>query len=222
MCSVLGDRPELWSKRAPLPVPSWFHDQLDLFSNAVHAASSGKTRQAIKQLAVVNSKGLRDWYVEHGQISGRFRTRIRQVPAPNPVSIEERDTNRSPHRYADLVFRRDGYRCRYCGLGVIPKTVLSAFAAVVGAAIFRATGSNAQRHGAVLAFRANADHVVPWKLGGRTNLENLVTACWTCNYGKAGYTVGQLGIDDPRNTDPRVNEWDGLSSLFPGLRSYAT
>jgi len=37
----------------------------------------------------------------------------------------------------------------------------------------------------------------PHSLGGRTELDNLVTSCYSCNFGKAEYTLKQLGIDDP-------------------------
>jgi len=36
---------------------------------------------------------------------------------------------------------------------------------------------------------ANIDHVIPWKLGGRTHSSNLVVACTTCNRNK-GNGVG--------------------------------
>lgn len=97
--------------------------------------------------------------------------------------------------------------------------VLAAFARVVGVKAFRATGTNEERHGAVLAFRANVDHVVPWRLGGATSPDNLVTACWSCNCGKAGYTMEQLGIDDPRNVSACVDKWDGLLSHLRGLQA---
>lgn len=53
------------------------------------------------------------------------------------------------------VFKRDGFRCRYCGA--------------------------AAEDGAVL----HADHVIPQSKGGPTTLENLVTACFACNIGKS-------------------------------------
>jgi hypothetical protein len=134
------------------------------------------------------------------------------------VLLSERDVQRSPDSYAWEVFRRDGYLCRYCGLRVIPKQVFTAFERVVGAQAFRATGTNDQRNGVVLAFRANVDHVVPWKLGGVTTPENLVTACWSCNYGKAGYSIEQLGIEDPRSFGPSPSEWDGLLSHLRGMQ----
>lgn len=53
------------------------------------------------------------------------------------------------------VFKRDGFRCRYCGISA--------------------------DDGAIL----HADHVVPESKGGPTTLENLVTACLPCNLGKS-------------------------------------
>lgn len=53
------------------------------------------------------------------------------------------------------VLRRDGFRCAYCGRGE-PEGV-----------------------------QLHIDHIVPVARGGRTELENLVTACATCNVGKS-------------------------------------
>ncbi len=53
------------------------------------------------------------------------------------------------------VFKRDGFRCRYCG--------------------------RSADDGAIL----HADHVVPQSKGWLTTLENLVTASFECNIGKS-------------------------------------
>ncbi len=53
------------------------------------------------------------------------------------------------------VLRRDGFRCAYCGRG--------------------------EREGVKL----HLDHVVPVARGGKTEIDNLVTACATCNVGKS-------------------------------------
>ena len=56
---------------------------------------------------------------------------------------------------------------------------------LLGSEHFKAAGrSNKIRHGISLTFRATADHVVPISHGGRTSMDNLVTSCWNCNYGK--------------------------------------
>jgi hypothetical protein len=65
------------------------------------------------------------------------------------------------------VFRRDDFRCTYCGRKP-PEVVL------------------------------HVDHVNPWSLGGRTNINNLRTACSDCDLGKGARKLpaarlGRLG-----------------------------
>lgn len=62
------------------------------------------------------------------------------------------------------VFRRDGFRCRYCGKSV--------------------------DDGAIL----HADHVIAESKGGPTTLENLVTACQECNIGKSDKDIGATPV----------------------------
>jgi hypothetical protein len=84
---------------------------------------------------------------------------------------------------------------------------------------FGITGTRQEHHGAAVALRACADHVVPHARGGQTNAENLVTACWPCNFAKAGYAIEEIGIEDPRLRPPRTaDDWDGLMSLVPQLQ----
>lgn len=104
-------------------------------------------------------------------------------------------------------YAKDAYICQYCGIRVIPKEVLSLYSQIVGRDNFTPTGTNKGRHGVVLAFRANADHVVPRSRGGTVELGNLVTCCWSCNYGKANYTVEEIGIRDPRDRIKTYENW---------------
>ena len=100
--------------------------------------------------------------------------------------------------------------------------MLVAFSRVVGRDAFRPTGTNLERHGIELIFRANVDHVLPRKLGGRTDVDNLVSACWCCNYGKSSFTLEQIGVDDPWSRPlAAADGWDGLTSLLAGLRANA-
>ena len=219
-CSELEINPEEWSKSTPLQTPSWFRNELSLFSKASTYASVGKIKASLQTLSSIRSNDLRHWFVEHGQMSGVYRTRILKIP-PIKIHNPELDSLRSPDRYSREVFIRDNYTCQYCGIGVIPKEILSAYSKVVGVTHFRPTGTNSERHGVVLAFRANADHVEPWTLGGKTSPDNLVTSCWSCNYGKSSYTLKELGLKDPRDNPLKINDWDGLTSLKSGLKDNA-
>jgi hypothetical protein len=216
-CSDLGTNVSLWDKRSPLPPPSWFKDQLLIFVEAAELAAYGDLVGAVMMIGRMRSDEMRHWFVEHGQSSGGHRKKHFQIAVP-VVSPENFDVIREPKRFEHQVFMRDNYTCRYCDLQLLSKEVLVAFERVVGTDVFTTTGSNAQQHGAVHAFKIVADHVVPYKLGGRTNLDNLVSACPACNYGKHNYTVEQMDIQDPRNHQPVISTWDGLLHLVPQLK----
>lgn len=222
ICTELGDQPNTWSKEAPLAPPAWFSEQLTAFSNAVRSAAAGEVTSARDQLRIIRSDDLRTWYVEHGKQAGfcRYPHLGRLQPE---IAMSLPDPKRHPDRLMnEFVFKRDGYRCRYCTLRIIPKEVLEAFSKVVGVDAFCTTGTDLQRYGAALAFRAIADHVVPWSFGGRTDPDNLVTACWPCNFGKDRFTLGQIGLEDPRTRAVQAPDtWDGLVSLVPELQRRA-
>ena len=107
---------------------------------------------------------MRNWYCEHGQISGTFRKKVLKIDTQKPNNLIL-DTLRAPDKYANEVFMRDAYTCQYCNMRVLPKEIFAIYSKIVGAHIFKATGTNNERHGIVLAFRANADHVIPWTHG---------------------------------------------------------
>lgn len=216
-CTELGNDPTTWSTQALLPPPQWFRDQLQAFSSSVRAAAEGCIDTAIALLQTVRSDDLRDWFVEHGAQSGRIRSQrlgLNTRTVPDVGCSNREQTKASLQR---IVLDRDGYRCRYCGIELIPKKVLVDFGDVLGINAFRAR-TDAGRHGALVAFRANFDHVEPAARRGATDLSNLVSCCWTCNYGKRALTLSQVGLEDPRLREARpIPGWDGLMSIAPSL-----
>ena len=218
-CELLGNDPSEWSRAAPLPPPAWFNEAIDLFAAAVDLASHGALGPSQAALSLIRNADLREFYVEHGQMSYRFRAGTRRPQKNLSEAVGLDPLKRIPGPLTSSVLERDGYRCRFCGIRVVPKRVLVAFASVVGPEAFPTGNSNATRHGVVLAFRANVDHVLPYRAGGRTNLENLVTACWSCNYGKNSFRLEELGLDDPRTRAPElIPGWFGLTEHVPDLR----
>jgi HNH endonuclease len=198
--------------------PLSFDKQLTILSDAIRSAVAGDLENAKIQLGSVRSDDLRAWCKDYGEKAGNRR--YEHFGRKTAGAVGAKDIKKRPDRsLLEKLFARDGYRCRYCGVRVIPDWILELFSDVVGPSVFSGRGSKEQRHGAAVTFRAVDDHVIPHALGGQTDLKNLVTACWPCNFGKWKYTLEQIGIYDPRKRRPRrTSHWDGLVSLKPKLR----
>jgi 5-methylcytosine-specific restriction endonuclease McrA len=121
------------------------------------------------------------------------------------------ETNKRIGPFEDEVYARDGYRCRYCQIRVVDFKVLKRMEKLLGSENFKSAGrGNKIRHGISLTFRATADHVVPISHGGRTSVDNLVTCCWNCNYGKYNALLEQMNLENPlkRKIESKL-KWDG-------------
>ena len=88
----------------------------------------------------------------------------------------------------------------------------------MGSENFSVERENLKRNGLTLGLRGVADHVDPYASGGETEADNLVTSCYSCNFGKAGYTLKQMGLNDPRARKPVNDDWTGLTEFLPALR----
>jgi hypothetical protein len=210
-CSELDQDPNNWSKDCPLPPPKYFEESLDFFIAAFRAANKGELDEAMYLLTQTRSDELRYWYVEHGQMSG-WKYRTNALNAPKPLEFSGAlETNKSFSKFESSVYNRDGYRCGYCSLKLIDTKALLKMEKLVGIQHFKVKGTNDERHGVALVLRATIDHIHPLSLGGRTSLENLVTSCWSCNYGKLNATLEQIGISNPLGRGIKeIDDWDGL------------
>lgn len=219
-CSEIPEDRSTWHKDAPLPPPESFRSLLPRFHEAVRLAAQGRVSDSQKELAAFPNEAAITWGIEHGQIAGRFRFRLLNRPA-HSLSRPGTGPRNPPRALIASVLERDHYHCRYCGLPVIPREIYTAFGSVVGSSAFQFGRPNLARHGAALISWAQFDHVVPYSQGGATDLDNLVTSCWACNFGKGSYELHQIGISDPRSRKPLNVQWDGLLSVLPGLRSHS-
>jgi 5-methylcytosine-specific restriction endonuclease McrA len=201
-----------WSKKSPLQPPEWFDHEIDLFEYSVEIFIRGDRDASLSCIAKIRTEEMTDWFIEHGQMSGRHRARKLNIPAPDEIPKELRDPVRSPKKLQEQVFKRDGYRCRYCGQRLISQKFMRAFIKELNSPTFQRGATNLGTHGIIHATWPVADHIKPWNYGGSTSMENLVSSCAACNYGKDGYTCTQLGIADPRLFEPEADEWDGLDS----------
>lgn len=217
-CTELGRDSTNWSKQSPLPPPDWIARQLNLFREAVHQLADGDREGCLTLLSQTRSAQMRDWYIEHGQVSGKHRARLLNLPTHPNVETQQRDSLRSPSKFEKQVYERDGFRCRYCGIRLVSPDVLKATIKALNTTAFRRGPRNIDTHGILCIFYPSADHVVPWNKGGLTNPNNLVTSCVPCNFGKDQFTIEQIGIEDPRSRQPHLGDWDGLLSLLAGIK----
>ena len=217
-CDVLGQDPNKWDQYSPLPQLEWFEEELTKFIEAVDLFINGQKSSSIEKLLSIRNDELKEWSIEHGQMSGMHRMNHLQKDQPIAIDSSLRDPLRSPKKFEKLVFERDGYRCRYCGVKLVSNQFFSKFIKSLDSNLFKKGPTNLDTHGIIHIFNPVADHVIPWNLGGETNPENLVSSCGPCNYGKAGYTIEQIGIHDPFSRKPIVDSWDGLSSYLLKLK----
>ena len=194
-CSELGKDSLSWSSSAPLKKPEWIQNSFELLVDAITHACTGKVDLA--QSIIQNSRDLdmRTWYHVHAQNIAKWRFDAFKVKTPEPIT--PLDSVITFSKFEQSLFARDNYKCRYCSDHVIPKKVFKKANSRIGSQHLPLGRTNLTRSGFYLIFVATLDHVVPWSLGGRTDESNLVTSCWTCNYGKANFTIEQIGISNP-------------------------
>jgi len=197
-CTELGTNPANWNRNSPLPPPRHFSKAHEVLLDVIALLDKGQLSGAIEALDSPLAVEIKTWYVEHGQMSGEHRYKglgsnsdailyKKVVPAESISPFEEQ------------VYARDGYICQYCSNPVFRPKDLMRIEHALGKSHFAVSAkSNLERHGFIYTQRATADHVVPHNRGGETSLDNLVTSCWSCNYGKSGYTLWEIGLDDPR------------------------
>ncbi len=124
---------------------------------------------------------------------------------------------------AEAIFKRDGFRCRYCSCRVVRPGVRSLLTALFPDIVRWPSGKGGDRakHAAFYALNGVLDHVQPYARGGDSSTENIVTACWPCNFGKEDHTIEELCLSDPRLRTPVVDDWDGLARLVRNRRKPA-
>lgn len=217
ICTELGADPTKWDKYAPLRLPTWTANSLDIFLEAVNLFLQADRAGCLA--AIENTRGpeIANWYIQHGQNTGKFRKEVfGNAPLPD---MQPLDKKRKPSdSLEDDVFYRDFYKCRYCDNRLISQNFFKVFIKKLNSLTFQKGKKNLEIHGIILLTWPFADHVVAHKLGGRTDLSNLVASCYSCNFGKAQYTVEQLGIENPFNRPPVHDGWNGLTDKIALLK----
>ncbi len=184
---------------------------VDRIAEAADAVLSGNMGRARDRLHQANVPLLRDLALRAMGPNDRELHRLRRVAMP-PKS-EKSELRMPGQAVTNSVFQRDGWRCRFCGVRVVVPAARKALARAVPDALCW-QGPNEVLHAAFFYVSATLDHVVPHSRGGTNDPENLVTACWPCNFGRGGYLLMEMGLNDPRGRPALRDDWNGLTRFL--------
>jgi hypothetical protein len=174
---------------------------------AVSAHLQNKPELAEQLFRLAEIPAIRQWTKSiwaNSEVHVRFRS-----PEPTlPKELRARPRMPSSAEKAQ-VHARDGCNCRFCGMPVIRRHVRNLIRNAYPAAV-NWGGREILQHAAFQAMWAQYDHIVPHARGGTNDLSNLVLSCAPCNFGRAGYTLHEVAVLDPRDRLPMQSQWDGL------------
>lgn len=183
--------------------------------DAVSAHIAGQSKQADEMIRAANMPAIREWveslwgkaspYVQSRSVPGAPPTlsRAGRVKLRMPTAAEKR-----------LLYERDGFHCRFCGIPVIRVEVRNRLRKLYPDALPWPTDCNKAQHPAFQAMWAQHDHILPHARGGTNGLENMLITCAPCNFGRMNYTLEEVGLADPRLREPVRSSWDGLERLL--------
>jgi hypothetical protein len=186
--------------------------------DAVSAHLAGRFEQAKELINRANmppfGSAIREWTESLWGKSSQYVQYRLVAGAPAVLRAGERKPERMPtSEEKRLLHQRDGYRCRFCGIpvirGEIRKKLRSLYPDVIpwGKA-------NISQHAAFQAMWAQYDHILPHARGGDNALNNIVVSCAPCNFGRMGYILDEVGLQDPMLRPPVQSSWDGLERLL--------
>ena len=181
-------------------------------SEAADLLVVGRKDDAFERILQADIRSLREWFHYQAQATtvALRRHGISRSALPKPAKDLKTPGDASAKtKYA--IFRRDAWYCRFCGTRVIDPRVRKRLSDTFGE--FRWGRGNLNKH-ACLAVLASHDHVVPRQWGGSNEPDNLVTACWPCQFSRHNYRIEDCGIFDPRDRPPIDAGWDGLCRIL--------
>jgi hypothetical protein len=209
--------PDFWAIRnSMLPATPEMERAADLLSAAAEMIKLDHDEDAaalIYEADITTLFDLRDQAVKAPPVFHIHRVRKVAELLPTIPKEQRAPPFKSESLLGESVFRRDGWRCRYCGCRVIPARVRRWIDKRLPATIRWDQATNVGCHAGFWALWGSVDHVIPRARGGRNEAENLVTACMVCNFAREHFTLEQLGLADPRGRPPVPDGWDGLTRL---------
>jgi 5-methylcytosine-specific restriction endonuclease McrA len=183
----------------------------DLLSRAADALLEHDLPLAGNLLRESDLKPLEDYrYALAGPINPAIHL---QTSSPVFPRVDKKRGPRMPTLEIEKqVMTRDGYRCRFCGSRVIVKETRKAFVRALPT-VARWGRTNGECHFGLAVLAASIDHLVPFQRGGSNDLDNLVTTCNPCQFGRGHWLLDEVELEDPRSYPPSVDGWDGITRL---------
>ena len=206
---VLGANPSAWPRHCLIPYPAEFDTQIDKVGLALKLANTDpdQSRDLVKG---IDSEEMKRWFIDVALKSGAWRAKYSGVSGVDIKSSRRRKAI-SQKRLEDL-FERDKWRCRYCGIRIAGnRKHFKKFAKTIRMPDLVSGRTDESRHGLYLMLMASYDHVKPHSEGGSNDDSNLVTSCWSCQFGKYKYSLKELGLQNPFEREPEaLGDWCGL------------
>jgi len=181
---------------------------------AISAHISGNHEKAAELIKLANIPEIREWTESiWGKNSPYINFREIDGVTPN-LPKDQRVKVRMPNQNEkNKIHERDGYHCRFCGVPVIRKEIRVVINKLYPNEL-KWGRKNIEQHYAFQAMWLQYDHVLPHARGGDNNINNVVITCAPCNFGRMDYLMEEVGIIDPRETEPVKSTWDGLERLL--------
>ena len=205
---------EFWALRTSFlpPVPE-LAMAADLLDQAADALIGGDRETARHLVAACNMPELNVYRAEI--VEGQKPEIHRYRAVPNAPPRLRGAKARMPGRKDALeVFRRDGWRCRFCGIRILSLDAIKLLDAVFREEVRWRMKPYRNRNAAFNVLASSLDHILPHGRGGNNDMANLVAACGSCQFGRMQYTLEEVGFIDPRTRPPVVDTWDGLERLL--------
>ncbi len=204
---------DFWAPRSsflpPIEELATAADLLDLAADALLAGKRDVARRIIAACDMPELSAYRSQIVE-GEKPYIHRYRAIENAPPRIRGAKARMPSR---KVALEVFRRDGWRCRFCGIRILSLEAIKLLDDIFPDEVRWRMKPYRNRNVAFNVLASSPDHILPHGRGGDNDLSNLVAACGSCQFGRMQYTLEEVGFIDPRTRAPVVDAWDGLERL---------
>ena len=206
---VLGTKPSAWPSHCLIPYPAEFDTQIDKVGQALKLANTDpdQSRYIVKS---IDSEEMKRWFIDVALKSGAWRSKYSGVSGVDVKSSRRRKAINQ--KRIEALFERDKWRCRYCGIRIAGnRKHFKKFARAIRMPELVSGRTDESRHGIYLMLMASYDHVKPHSEGGSNDDSNLVTSCWSCQFGKYRYSLDELRLQNPLDVAPMaLEDWCGL------------